>query len=1161
MGFTPAGDGATVFGNDGRFVVIGNASPYAADADAALEPDAVRSTQFIDGVGVVQDRYGDTRLGVLSETLTLNGLAARLPLAPGLADSVFQNDALVQNQITRGFDGGYAAGGVATTRGVSVENLGLLYSDAPDSVFVGFSPTRNGVAARIGGLIDPFSEVGPSVERLNFGGGGQGAFLTDDLFAAQASRAVASALDGAPNAIDGTGSAIGAQTVFRGAMASAGLVGDGGLPPADAPRPQAVRWGWWTGDLDVFDSAVPGSAPNRVERFALGSFVVGDLTDLAAITPQSIVAYDGVAIGHVLELPSNGPSAQYVAGGRFSMTYDFLDGVGDVTLSILGQSFTAAVFADSSGLDDAYSGQFMAGRRVVGDIGGAFFAARGDPVRGAGGSFALEPITGAQFVAGVFAADADPMSTVPRTVTPLPGLVGVNYGSTDLTSFTDVDGETVVAAAQSNIVVTERSDRLDVFDIRRVRTPGAPVEARAAVGASDDVAIAETSDIAGAVGFFTDGASDVALFADPEQFYLQAEAANGGGVLDLTFFGRPTPDAVWATAYGPDEVELRVYDVSDELFTGRQAPLPPPGSDPFETATQFVEGGTFNHKFVMVPRPGAANAPRPIVDLGDVVTRTQALYARLDVVGEGPAQASYLGLMASVLAPSLVDGDAMRRQPLLSDQMTVSARPDPLAASLTGRLNYAFLDTLSVQAGDEGAQSFGDNGQYLVLGNNRHQIFSPQQPAAPRVSVATDAANDLRDVYGDTRLAILSDIALLSTAGRLPLAALFDPAAGAGPNAGTDLLDDALTFSIGTSQPFASGLSGGFAAANAVSIGDGTILERYLVASKGSDGARVGMNLVNPAVANDSQNTGLAVAFRDLVQTADTAIGRQLEFDLNFGNSFDADVLITDAMFAAEQTAEETGELTGQPLRVEDLARNGPSPLNGQNRLEDRGFTGRLVSRRLVGDGGPDVFPENFDLTRANDIDTTPEYLRWGWWSGEIAYGDQDPDLGGGREQLHLGSFVAGVRADIGDVRAQIGGAAYEGFAVAHVLESDGAQYVDGGRFTMNWNFGGPADDQGGVLVIDDILQQAVSARVALSGDDLDRLQYQGVIVAGPDPDLDVTNLGDVRGAFFRGPASLPAPDVAATAGSFDYATTAPSGNSASVSGVYGADRAALALP
>ncbi|MEL7465728.1 MAG: hypothetical protein AAFN79_16790 [Pseudomonadota bacterium] len=198
------------------------------------------------------------------------------------------------------------------------------------------------------------------------------------------------------------------------------------------------------------------------------------------------------------------------------------------------------------------------------------------------------------------------------------------------------------------------------------------------------------------------------------------------------------------------------------------------------------------------------------------------------------------------------------------------------------------------------------------------------------------------------------------------------------------------------------------------------------------------------------------------------------------------------------------------------------------NSFGQAAFRGAALSHGLADSGT--LFPA--------DADATPEFLTWGYWTGQFRFdADANPDFDNARLQFALSSFVSGNRTD---VVPTTGVASFDGAVILNVLEASGADYVDGGRFEMDWDFG----VGNGTVFLNGLLGEG---EVVMPVDQI------GSVGSFNDYGGGVTTPGDttfqIDGAFFDGPV---ANDARATAGSI---STSNSVTGVISSGVYFGER------
>lgn len=381
-----------------------------------------------DRVVTIEDGQGGSAFGVAADYFALgnsNGVggaatAGRLVDEAGTA-TLYGANHVADRTAVAALDAGAplafsSPGGFAAISGVDLGNGQTFVgaSSRDSGVILTVDPSTNSAAMSV--RIDDFfsgldgeTTVRPDIFdlRATFGGGSRGAAIDADRFAARQSTIDEDQFANFVNGLQTAGRQDG-QNAFSGVMASAGLVGDGGIFPAGVDTaPEFMRWGWWAGEFrhDPDQIGNPNNEGVELEsdqRFHLGAWVAGDLTGSDNLPPSGIATYDGFAAISVVE---NGSA--YVDGAGFGMTYDFGQNAGIVTLTdVIGSDASIAVDSDVFGADYAgAAGINVNGREGIIGVQGSFFNAGATPAGATGGSIDLATFDGAISGAGVFAGD------------------------------------------------------------------------------------------------------------------------------------------------------------------------------------------------------------------------------------------------------------------------------------------------------------------------------------------------------------------------------------------------------------------------------------------------------------------------------------------------------------------------------------------------------------------------------------------------------------------------------------------------------------------------------------------------------------------------------------------------------------------------------------
>jgi hypothetical protein len=239
-------------------------------------------------------------------------------------------------------------------------------------------------------------------------------------------------------------------------------------------------------------------------------------------------------------------------------------------------------------------------------------------------------------------------------------------------------------------------------------------------------------------------------------------------------------------------------------------------------------------------------------------------------------------------------------------------------------------------------------------------------------------------------------------------------------------------------------------------------------------------------IQTDPTTNRLAATFNIQAQDNQTSNSLALNFGSLSGFSSASSAFIDDTRFGASESPSST-----------------PSTFNGTPATSARLF---MVSSGTLGS----VTIDGVQLC-------TCEYLKWGYWSGDVAGSNAQGQIVYSR--AHLATWVAGDLATAGDIAAveaqNLGTVTFNGSIVGNVV-NNGASYVAAGNFVHDWNFN---TRQGSVL----------------SGSSFDGMALAGSATSANGRDisgtLSVTNgaTGPYNGSFFNSPTVK----AAAMAGKF----------------------------
>ncbi|MEM7269559.1 MAG: hypothetical protein AAF401_09925, partial [Pseudomonadota bacterium] len=331
------GQGGSAFGPNGQYIALANRGDFGSGVETLSSSEETAAGIGLYGSATVATQNGSVDAanagrGTIGAAV-LNGYAAIASTTPTFGDYSGRNidPATVE---------------VATDSGAN-----SLTADFSLDTFValGFQ------------LDDQINEI-----TVNYGGAnGESAYLNDQTFAARAGAGGATVNGGA--------------ATYSGVLASAGLVGDGGIFPQGVDTaPDHLTWGWWAGKT----GPTAGSPGLLGQDFHLGAWVVGDLTAAANVPTTGTAVYEGFAAVSAIE---NGVA--FVDGAGFNLTYDFggQGGLGTVRFTdLLGDNPVIAVNAANGGYSGA-AGINANGRSGVITVDGAFFNGGGSAGATAGG--------------------------------------------------------------------------------------------------------------------------------------------------------------------------------------------------------------------------------------------------------------------------------------------------------------------------------------------------------------------------------------------------------------------------------------------------------------------------------------------------------------------------------------------------------------------------------------------------------------------------------------------------------------------------------------------------------------------------------------------------------------------------------------------------------
>lgn len=159
----------------------------------------------------------------------------------------------------------------------------------------------------------------------------------------------------------------------------------------------AARFGWWGGQIGIV-AGPDHDAPARADALFPGTFVVGNLPEVADIPSEGTASYTGHAAAAI-----RNAGAAYAAVGRFEQDWDFAQRAGTARIrSLDGRDYDATVSTPANTRDFTGALTQTAGAGS-GDLAGSFFSDGSNPVVDVGGRFTISE--GSTYTAvGAFAA-------------------------------------------------------------------------------------------------------------------------------------------------------------------------------------------------------------------------------------------------------------------------------------------------------------------------------------------------------------------------------------------------------------------------------------------------------------------------------------------------------------------------------------------------------------------------------------------------------------------------------------------------------------------------------------------------------------------------------------------------------------------------------------
>ena len=633
------------------------------------------------------------------------------------------------------------------------------------------------------------------------------------------------------------------------------------------------------------------------------------------------------------------------------------------------------------------------------------------------------------------------------------------------------------------------------------------------------------------------GLSGISDYEPDEMF---ASAYYDEGARTQVFFGEPTPgQGRFAGMYGP---AVRTYRLREDPFLNEDSSIAEGRRILGPQVTGAFSGGAEGFD----PRLRLLESDDGLFALEDGEADGKAALGLLTVEGEGTEQRSVM-LVGSGAVRATADG-APSPDLDMYGSLAEGAGGAPVALEAGGTF-VAFGD---------GSTLVGDRGRNAVFASGTRFLVDDDE-AYEQTPVTTGAFDgEGAEARGFAHVAELTEVRDQNSG--VSLADTYDDAASSG-------------FRFQTGSDYDNAFNGGYAAGLGRTDIAGETSAPYVLKSDGegvlmtfdadSNDVLAVLNMqVGPLELFSDEDYGFSTA-RPPANAVSSAGGTEPPFPgtsvvLGFGGRGEASALVESTDFVAVEARDADLSPTFFTTGI-----GGDQPATDPDTGEQTGFEGAIATDAALDGARDGLFPEG--------VDTTPTYLRWGYWAGTF---ERMPDMSdppgtpSTRDRFHAGTWVAGNRLDE-EILPFSGSATFEGHAVVSVSEG-GSDYLDGGGFSLAYDYG----ERAGTAAFTDLAGYDFSVAVddrGTVGPDFEsegRDAYAGDFfasgsTASTDPLAERPDItGRMSGSFFgdSNPFSLPqGPDgdinpleVRATAGHIEFEAT---DGSLTASGVFGGDR------
>lgn len=673
----------------------------------------------------------------------------------------------------------------------------------------------------------------------------------------------------------------------------------------------------------------------------------------------------------------------------------------------------------------------------------------------------------------------------PPPVNPYANFIG-GFAVAGAAPFTDGDGNLIANPAQQNFLFVDQTDNnITLFEpgslILTLENGDRATLPTPASSGFFNVAYADTDTPVGQLS----GAG----YADFEAGLLLYGLRSRGGDLVGVFGANPGP------------TQLRNYNLNGSGFGVASFELFPDLaiSAPGGTAQAFLPAGLgeiFDSgqrtQAYLIARPGQ---PLYTGTAADYSAGARLLLPQFAISGTGENQRYLFHVGATGIANNGVGA------PTFFSFGRGSFRLDPFGAATELRPAVG-----TTQIGNAGRTLFGAGDQYMLLGNEAAFALNDDLTTETAASRFNRIGAPEGGAYGNLHLARRNGAEQVGAASRIQFGAAAAAYRSLNPFFASAAPNNTRYLSLG----YASG-------AGALMDASGQVTEKYVFR-----GANSSSFLTDTGAAAFSTRDATGAIVVDLSEVySDNAVAQSIfAARLFFGGNRSA--VIDQRRFGMRDHQDPT-QLTN--ILVQDfpdenansVLTSGPVPIL-TGRAPDAGgqtaFRGGMIGHELVRDQVASLYPTGTPLS--------PNYLSWGWWTGQFRFADNDPEqFQNARLQFGLGTWIAGNPTA---VLPASGTASYAGAVTVNNLLPNGADYVDGGRFNMNFDFG---NRTGNALFRNVLSLPNFSVPVDANSGGFGRNHYGGLTQinpGGPNPTLAI-----VDGSFFDGPQ---ANDARATAGS-----------------------------